>query len=321
MNKTRSARAHGPGELTVAAVVLFALGAYGVAAGSVSGEQRAVAVGIFAFTLFAVGLIWPIATLSRITLSVVAPPEATVGDEVELRVSVHGRAARVELRVLDPAGRWWSTAVPATGTVPHLATRRGVFDHVRVQIRTSAPLGVFIRTRQARIALPEPITIAPRPRAAHALPGPIPETAVRPAEQSINGAGLEVVRAVRPYVAGDAARLVHWPSSARRGELVVREHDPPANLGLALVVDLSGPQDWAEDAASLAAGLGRSVLARGALLVLCTRETEGPVCEPVADARTLGQRLARAVSGPPALAPDGWPEHVVCAVESRTAVT
>jgi hypothetical protein len=103
--------------------------------------------------------------------------------------------------------------------------------------------------------------------------------------------------------------------------LVVREHDPPANLGLALVVDLSGPQDWAEDAASLAAGLGRSVLARGALLVLCTREPEGPVCESVADARTLGQRLARAVAGPPAPAPDGWPEHVVPAVESRTAVS
>jgi uncharacterized protein (DUF58 family) len=205
--------------------------------------------------------------------------------------------------------------------VPHLATRRGVFDHVRVQIRTSAPLGVFIRTRQARVVLPEPITIAPWPHAAHAHPGPIPERAERPAEYSATGAGLEVVRAVRPYVPGDAARLVHWPTSARRGELVVREHDPPANVGLALVVDLSGPQDWAEDAASLAAGLGRSVLGHGGMLLLCTREAGGPVCETVPDARSLGHRLARALGGPPADAPNGWPVRFVRAVESHAAVS
>ncbi len=150
----KAARAHGPGDLTMTAVILFALGAYGVAAGSVTGEERAVAVGVFAFTLFAIGIVWPIVTLARVRISMSAPPDATVGDIVPLRITVEGHASRVEVRVLDPTGRWWRTGVPTNGVIPHLATRRGVFDHVRVQIRTSAPLGVFLRTRQARIALP-----------------------------------------------------------------------------------------------------------------------------------------------------------------------
>jgi uncharacterized protein (DUF58 family) len=292
------------------AVVLFTLGAYGVAAGSVTGEERAVAIGVFAFTLFAVGVIWPIVTLSRVQFTVSAPVDAMVGDDVPLRITVHGRVARMEMRVLDPPGRWYRISGPGLGTVTHLATRRGVYGAVRVQLRTSAPLGVFVRTRQARVGLAAPITIAPRPRVAAASIAPIPDAASVPAHLTGVGGG-DAVRAVRPYVPGDPARFVHWPTSARRGELVVREHDPPTALGVALVVDLRGTEDEAEEAASIAAGVGRAALARGAQLVVATREEQGPVCAPVLDARALGHRLARAIGGVPADPPPGWPVQVV----------
>jgi uncharacterized protein (DUF58 family) len=316
-----SERAHGPGDLTITAVVLFALGAYGVAAGGVTGEERAVAVGIFAFTLFAIGVVWPIVTLSRVEIAVSGPSDATVGDEVRLHVHVRGRASRVEIRVLDPSGRWWRTSVPTDGIIPHVATRRGVFDHVRVQIRTSAPLGVFVRTRQARVALPSPIAVAPRPRTAGAIVQPIRPRVDAPAAEAVSGTGADLVRTVRPYVPGDAARLVHWPSSARRGALVVREHDPPANEGVALVVDLTepfgrtGPESPAEIAAALAAGIGRAVLARGSRLLLATHEADGPRLAGVTDGRELGRRLAHAVSGPPATPPDDWPVQWVRAAD------
>jgi uncharacterized protein (DUF58 family) len=304
--ESRTPRAHGPGELTMTAVVLFALGAYGVAAGSVTGEERAVAVGIFSFTLFVIGIVWPIVTLARVDLSVSTPADATVGDTVPVHVTVTGRAPRVEIRVIDPAGKWYRTAVPTTGVVPQAATRRGVFDHVRVQIRTAAPLGVFMRTRQARVPLPAPITVAPRPRVMPIAVHPLPPRVQAPSEHSVRGAGSDAVRTVRPYVSGDPARLVHWPTSARRGDLAVREHDPPVNEGVAIVVDLTGSSARAEDAASRAAGAGRAVLARGARLVLATREQRGPRCEEVVDPRELGRRLARAVGGPPAEPPAGW---------------
>ena len=146
-----------------------------------------------------------------------------------------------------------------------------------------------------------------------------------PAAEAVSGTGADLVRTVRPYVPGDAARLVHWPSSARRGTLVVREHDPPANEGVALVVDLTepmglaGPETPAEIAASLAAGIGRAVLARGSRLLLATNEPDGPRLAPVTDARELGRRLAHAVSGPPATPPDDWPVQWVRAADMSVA--
>jgi uncharacterized protein (DUF58 family) len=315
----RAPRAHGPGDLTITAVVLFALGTYGVAAGSVTGEERAVAVGVFAFTLFAVGVVWPIITLAHVKISVSAPADATVGDEVPLRIRIDGRASRVEVRVLDPVGQWWTTGVPTDGVLPHRAVRRGVFPYVRVQLRTAAPLGVFLRTRQARVQLRTPVAVAPRPLAAGAMSEPIPPRFDVSTERSAAGPGGDVVRAVRPYVPGDPARLVHWPTSARRGGLAVREHDPVGAEGVALVVDLTGPAVAADAAAGRAAGIGRSVLARGGRVLLCTCETFGPRAEEVSDARELGRRLAYAVGGAPAEPPAAWPAHWVRAVDQVTA--
>jgi uncharacterized protein (DUF58 family) len=121
----------------------------------------------------------------------------------------------------------------------------------------------------------------------------------------------EVARSVRPYVPGDPARMVHWPTSLRAGSLVVRELEPPAQLGLAMVVRITAPGPEAEGAAGNAMGLGLSVLAGGGLLVLATCEDRGPVVGPVTSRRELGRRLAAAVPGEPAAPPRGWPVEVL----------
>jgi uncharacterized protein (DUF58 family) len=295
----------GPGDLTLASIVLFTLGAYGVAAGAATGEEAVVAVGVFAFTLFVVGIVWPIASLARARVEVDAPPDATVGETIELRVRVEGRVSRVELRVLDPPGAWLRTASPARGTVAHVAARRGVFRIVRVQLRSSAPLGVFVRMRTIRVELPFEIAVAPRADHAVAMLQAVPDElfATSPALFAVGGG--DTVRAVRPYVPGDPARLVHWPTSARRGELVVREYEPPPALGVALVIDLRGADP--EAAASRAMGIGVATLRAGGFVWCGTCENDGPVGGMVADVRTLGRRLARAVEGEPAGAPARWP--------------
>jgi len=289
--------------------VLFTLGAYGVAAGAATGQQAVVAVGIFAFTLFGVGIVWPVVALARLVVSAVAPTDATVGDAVELRIEISGKAARLDVRALDPPGTWSRTASPTDGRLPHTAARRGVFRSVRVQLRTSAPLGVFVRTRTVRVALPAPIVVAPRPSVASAVLHPIPDEDLSIGSPLLVHGGGDTVRAVRPYAPGDPARLVHWPTSARRGEIVVREHEPPPALGIALVVDLGG--DAAEAAASRAAGIGTATLAAGGLVWCGTCEAGVPVGDFVADARDLGRRLARAGAGAPAPAPEGWPTEMV----------
>jgi uncharacterized protein (DUF58 family) len=299
----------GPGDLTLASIVLFTLGAYGVAAGAATGEQAVVAVGIFAFTLFVVGIVWPVVSLSRLDVEVIAPADATVGETVELRVDVKGKAARIDVRVLDPSGSWWRTAAPADGFVPHVASRRGVFGYVRVQLRTSAPLGVFVRTRTLRVQLPAPTTVAPRARLAAPLLGSVPDEMFATANSRLTRGGGDTVRSVRPYVPGDPARLVHWPTSARRGELVVREHEPPPAVGVALVVDLRGADP--ETAASEAMGMGIATLAAGGIVWCCTSEDDVAVSELIVDGRDLGRRLARATAGEPGTPPEGWPVETV----------
>ena len=308
----------GPGELTLTSIVLFTLGAYGIAAGAASGEQSVVAVGVFAFALFIVGIVWPIVSVSRIDLDAWTRTDVAVGERYTVHLRLYGRAARVEVRLLDPSGDWWVTASPGTGEIERVASRRGVFRSLRIEVRSSAPLGVFVRTRVIRVELPYELVVAPRP----ALTGPRPGAVARPLRERPQDSPVDVsavasrgggdtVRAVRPYVAGDAARLVHWPTSARLGSLVIREHEPPPAVGIALVVDLNGLPDDVEHAASRAAGIGRATLAAGGAVWCCTAEPSGPVSGRVLDVRELGRRLARAGAGEPAAAPAGWPIEVV----------
>ncbi len=302
----------GPGELTLTSIVLFTLGAYGIAAGAASGEQSVVAVGVFAFALFVLGIIWPIVMLSGVTVEAWAPADATVGEHHDVHVRLHGRVARVELRLLDPVGPWWVTASPADGVITRVAARRGVFSTIRIELRTSAPLGVFVRVRTLRVALRTELSVAPRPVTTEAFSSAnAPRLHELPLDGSLSAAPNtgpgDSVRAVRPYLPGDSARLVHWPTSARRGTLVVREHEPPVVVGVALVVDLDGTADEAELIASRAAGLGRATLAAGGAVWCCTCEAGRPISARVVDQRELGRRLARAGAGPVGTPPPGWP--------------
>ena len=83
----------------------------------------------------------------------------------------------------------------------------------------------------------------------------------RPSRRATPGSGD--VRGLRPYRPGDNPRDVHWRSTARRGQLLVREYDHAEPLDLLLVVDPYLPADASEtDRAnlewclSLAAALG-----------------------------------------------------------------
>ncbi len=304
---------NGPGELTLTSIVLFTLGAYGIAAGAATGEQGVVAVGVFAFALFVLGIVWPTVMLSAVEIDAWVPADGTVGESHDVHVRLHGRVDRVELRVLDPQGQWWVTASPASGVIPRIPTRRGVCSSLRIELRTSAPLGVFVRSRVLRVQLPTEQAVAPRPSAApaaseitaHRLYERIADAAISVTSTAVPGTG-DSVRAVRPYVPGDPARLVHWPTSARRGTLVVREHEPPGVVGVALVVDMNS-SDGVEAIASRAAGIGRATLAAGGAVWCCTSEATGPVSVRVVDTRDLGRRLARAGAGPIGAPPAGWP--------------
>lgn len=55
--------------------------------------------------------------------------------------------------------------------------------------------------------------------------------------------GTGDIRGLRPYRAGDSPREIHWRSSARRGQLLVREYDQVEPLDVTVVVDPYLPAD------------------------------------------------------------------------------
>uniref|UniRef100_B8HQ03 DUF58 domain-containing protein n=1 Tax=Cyanothece sp. (strain PCC 7425 / ATCC 29141) TaxID=395961 RepID=B8HQ03_CYAP4 len=104
--------------------------------------------------------------------------------------------------------------------------RRGVHAWETVQLRTAAPLGLFWcrRTRKVRsraIIYPQVLNLHRCPLVDQ-LGQNLQQTLADPRQQtrlSTEGA----TRSLRPYRHGDPLRLVHWRSSARFGELRVRE--------------------------------------------------------------------------------------------------
>lgn len=186
------------------------------------------------------------------------------------------------------------------------APRRGRFDFVRWRSTIDAPLGM-VRVRATGTAvLPFPVWIGPGADVVAAPPAP-PADAASDGELAWRHIGGDLVRTVRPYQIGDPAHLVHWPTTARSGELVVREFEPPAAPQLVIVVDLGSsapmntedgmdPDPHGEAAVRRAASLATAAVLSGTEVVLVTCMDGTPVRGGVSTPRQIQRRLA--VAGP-----------------------
>lgn len=166
------------------------------------------------------------------------PQRVPVGGTVSVEVSLHN-VSRHRTPVLDAcdsfdAGRFgadWLVAPLAAGetgrTRYKLPTdRRGVFGVGPLEVELRDPFGLALVRLQVLASttltvLPLVEVIAPPPRG---LVGGAQGGARRPSSRSQSG---DDFYALRPYSAGDDLRRVHWPSTARRGEIMIRQNDHP----------------------------------------------------------------------------------------------
>ena len=112
--------------------------------------------------------------------------------------------------------------------------RRGPIGATGWTIVTSDPLGFFVSRRlsgdaEVTLALPRFGSLAGRMQTRE-----VESNAASPRA----GSGTEIF-GIREYHSGDSLRRIHWRSSARHGELVVREYEPPGVQTLAIYVDPS----------------------------------------------------------------------------------
>jgi uncharacterized protein (DUF58 family) len=116
---------------------------------------------------------------------------------------------------------------------------------------------------------------------------------------------------LRPYVPGDRLRLLHWPSLARTGDLMVRDFEPTGPRRVHLVADIRSHlgRRGAESVLSAMAGAGLAALAAGAIVEMSTtggdRVAIGP--GPYGDQALLRAVAAVAVERPPARRRRGRP--------------
>lgn len=113
--------------------------------------------------------------------------------------------------------------------------RRGVFAIGPLIVTTGDPFG--LASLDWRVGEPHDVVVTPRVTPLHEPPG---------AAGSIDGVLHAIARRTQPnadefvareYRVGDPMRRVHWPATARRGELMVREEEQRGDSEARLVLD------------------------------------------------------------------------------------
>jgi uncharacterized protein (DUF58 family) len=170
-----------PGEATPTTVLACALGLTSLAFGVQADRGPLLLAGATAFAVLIVGFVWPVLALrgARVTLQSM-PRDAVVGTNVAVEIAIRARG-QYEVRILDGSTPWQSGDGSGAGTLVMLAARRGVVRRIHVELRTGAPLGVFIRRRVYAVPIDPPLLVGPVP--AHALwrPRTTPEVTARDA--------------------------------------------------------------------------------------------------------------------------------------------
>jgi uncharacterized protein (DUF58 family) len=190
-----------------------------------------------------------------------------------LPVSLPGRAL-----ALGPRGeRSWVGRVPLR--------RRGHYRVEQVVIRTGDPFGFF--ESYASVGRSSSVIVYPR---VESLPGWI----LPPA--NIEGSHAQAVRtaqttphvtSIRPYAPGDSYNRIHWKSSARQGELQVKEFDLEQTADVWIYLDLDaqthlghGDESTLEYAVRAAASIGARALIENRALGLTAAGNRAIILPP-----------------------------------------
>jgi uncharacterized protein (DUF58 family) len=166
--------------------------------------------------------------------------------------------------LLDQMGSRWHNEVAYTVR----SDVRGRYQIGPLNIRVSDPFRLIELTRSFQTTTPLTVTPATHPLGSSGLSGEWSGTGEnRP--RAFAAAGTEDVT-IREYREGDDLRRVHWPSSARIGELMVRREEQPWQSRCTLLLDTrksahrgSGPASSFEWAVSATASIGVHLAQRG----------------------------------------------------------
>jgi uncharacterized protein (DUF58 family) len=232
-----------------------------------------------------------------------SPRAATAGHPARIAYELHNPRRRmpcfaVEVQEEGYAGRAWVPTIgpgeTATGRAEVTWERRGVYPLGLMVLGTSFPFGLFRKERDLQIA--GEAVVWPRHDLRVREPRPSGERVRRAGESFAGAAGARgEYRGLRPYRPGDDPRDVHWRTTARLGQPVVREYERDRAHALWLCLELrAAPGEAAETAVEVTASLAHAAMLRGEPFGLATADaTVSPASGQVQLERVL-DALARA---------------------------
>jgi uncharacterized protein (DUF58 family) len=178
-------------------------------------------------------------------------------DDAVTRVSVATVASNTEMTV--------------DGSIP--TRRRGVFDVGPFEVEQVDPFWLTVGRR--RDTARDSVIVHPK---IYDLVGPHGAVRVVENESVLRRAASDPMSgfvSMREYVAGDDPRLIHWPTTARTGTLMVREHVEVRRPEFTVVLDTApsaGTPDDFEEAVDVAATLAVHAIRSGLDVVVRTTD-------------------------------------------------
>jgi uncharacterized protein (DUF58 family) len=212
--------------------------------------------------LLGVAAILPARSLQSLTIDRQPVQPVTAGAELEITVTIQNPTDRVQslFQIQDLAP--FRPKHPPVSAVDRIAPRseyqwvyrqaterRGVYQWERIVLRSGAPIGLFWcqRDRQASAiayVYPQVLELSHCPLIQGM--GSSELSSNRPSSSRYLELATEgVTRSLRPYRYGDSMRMIHWRTSARRGEFQVRELEIERG-GQDIVICLDNNSPWAD---------------------------------------------------------------------------
>jgi uncharacterized protein (DUF58 family) len=217
------------------------------------------AISGISFALLAIAAILPPRSLVGLTVKRRPIQPVSAGDELAVEIEIHNQTQQPVnlLQVEDilpfvlgkPVKKAIETILPKDHFrwVYYQPTqRRGVYRWQTVELVSGAPLGLFWCRRQREsaataIVYPSVIPMTYCPLVDEMGQEESHTSHLRGRPQQTETTGL--VRSLRPYRLGDPIRLVHWRTSARYGELRVRELEIVTS-GQEIIIALDSAAKW-----------------------------------------------------------------------------
>lgn len=190
------------------------------------------------FALLVLAAVLPARSLRHVQIRRKPLSPVSVGDQLTIEIEVENQTLKPKtlLQVQDmlqaELGKPMQTPVEIIAPQSvyrwvyyHPTQKRGVYRWHEVQLRTATPLGLFWCRRSwnaPALAIVYPTVL---PLTSCPLVDEIgrEDTAQFYSDRRSNSATEDITRSLRPYRVGDPTRLIHWRTSARYGELQVRE--------------------------------------------------------------------------------------------------